>query len=110
MRAWQWLKSLPWLVTLGMLAAAIFMVLNGRKIDRLQKRAEKKNIAGIDLKNTEISTQINKGKQLVESAHKDKTRADEIRVKLEDNLKVLGERSETIDDIADRFNSKRVRR
>ncbi len=107
---WAKIKALPWIATAGMVAVAIVLALQSGKVIRLQRRAERKSKHGISLKNTEISTRILQGKKLVESAEKDKDKIIKVKENMEANLALMGKNSETIDDIADRFNSKRVRK
>ncbi len=107
---WAKLKALPWLVTAGMVLTAIVLALQSGKVIRLQKRAKKKDKHAISLKNTGVSTYIHKGKKLAESAQLDKDKAVKVHERMEKNLVAMGERSESIDDIANRFNSKRVRK
>ncbi len=107
---WSKFKALPWIATAGMVLVAIVLALQSGKVIRLQKRAEKKDERAIDKKNSGISTYILQGRKLAESAQLDKDKAVKVHERMEDNLALMGKNSETIDDIADRFNSKRVRK
>ncbi|KKN66751.1 hypothetical protein LCGC14_0468620 [marine sediment metagenome] len=107
---WSKFKALPWIATAGMVAVAIVLALQSGKVIRLQKRAKKKDKHAVSLKNTEVSTYIHKGKKLAESAQLDKDEAVKVHERMEANLALMGKNSETIDDIANRFNSKRVRK
>lgn len=93
-----------------MVAVAIILALQSGKVTRLQNRAKKKDERAIDKKNSGISTYIHQGKKLAESAQRDKDKAVEVHERMEDNLASMGKNSESIDDIANRFNSKRVRK
>lgn len=106
----KWIKSLPVIVTLGMIGSVVLLVMEGRKVDRLHARANRKDTEGIALKNSQTSRHIQMGKELVESAHKDKHKAAEVKQAMEKRLDELGRDHETLDDIAHRFNSKRVRK
>ncbi len=107
---WSRFKALPWIVTAGMVLVAVVLALQSGKVIRLQKRSEKKNEQAIDLKNSQVSIHILQGKKLAESAQKDKDKIVEVKKNMEGNLALMGKNSETIDDIANRFNSKRVRK
>ena len=106
---WAKLKALPWIVTIGLVLTAVVMAMASGKIQRLEKRAAKKNEKAIDKKNSGISSYIHQGKKLAESANKDLDAAGKVKDRQVERMESLGERDETIDDIADRFNSKRVR-
>ncbi|KKK49624.1 hypothetical protein LCGC14_3133200 [marine sediment metagenome] len=107
---WAKLKALPWIATAGMVLTAIVMGMACGKIKRLEKRAAKKTEKSIDLKNSKISSQIHKGKMLADSANTDLDVAGRVKERQEKRMESLGDRDETIDDIAHRFNSKRVRK
>ncbi len=107
---WSKLKALPWLVTIGLVITAVVMVLASGKIQRLQKRAARKTKTAIIKKNTGVSTYIHQGKKLADSANQDLDAADRVKKRQVKRMESLGDRDETIDDIAHRFNSKRVRK
>jgi hypothetical protein len=74
-----------------------------------QAASKAKEQKATDLLNSGVSTQIAKGKKLVEAANKDKDRAGNARKAMEAQLAKLGDSNEELDSIADRFNSRRVR-
>jgi hypothetical protein len=104
-----WLKKQRWIVTLGMVLSAILMALAGAKAVRKKASAAKKEQKATDLLNSGISTNIYKGKKLLESANKDKDAGVAADERMEAQLEKLGEANEDIDALADRFNSKRLR-
>ena len=89
--------------------AAIVLVLLGAKAQSKRKAAKRKQQRAEDMLNSGISSNIEKGKQLMEAANLDKDRAVAAHAKMEAQLDKLGDRNEELDVIADRFNSKRLR-
>lgn len=75
----------------------------------LTNRARSKDEKAIGKLNSEISKELQAGRKLVESAHKDKQKAVAIRQGMEAQLEKLGEANEDMDAIANRFNSRRLR-
>lgn len=75
----------------------------------LNERARKKDEKAIDKLNSGISKELDAGKKLVESAHKDKDKAGEIHKTMVKQLEKLGEANEDMDTIANGFNSRRLR-
>jgi uncharacterized protein YoxC len=106
---WAKFKSLPVISTIVLVLSAVVFAMAGVKISRLEKRAEKKTQKSVDKLNSGVSTYIHQGKKLAESANKDLDKAVEIKKLNEKRLEALGEQNDSLDDIAHRFNSKRVR-
>ncbi len=107
---WAKLKALPWLVTLGAIIAAVLIAMAGGKIRRLEKRAAKRTDKSVDGLNSNISSEIHKGKVLAESASRDLDRVADIKKLRKKRVEAQGDKDEDIDDIMHRFNSKRVRK
>ncbi len=85
------------------------MVLAGRKATKMHARAAAKDEVATNLLNSGISRKLVSGKKWVESANKDKDKAVIANLKMKARLEKLGETDESIDDIADRFKSRRLR-
>jgi len=99
-----------WWKTLSMIIVGVLLILAGRRATKLHERAKAKDEIATDLLNSGISKELEKGKRLVDAADKDKDRAVAARKEMEQHLESLGQNDESIDDIATRFNSRRVRR
>lgn len=84
------------------------MILAGRKATKLHARAAVKDETATNLLNSGISKEIARGKKMVDAANKDKDKAIIANLKMKERLEVLGEVDESIDDVADRFNSRRL--
>lgn len=106
----DWLKKQRWIVTLGMVLSAILLALAGAKAVKKRASADKKEQLATDLLNSGASKQIEKGKKLLESANKDKDAGVAADKRMEAELEKLGETNPNIDALADRFNSKRLRK
>ncbi len=103
-------KALGWVVTIGTVLGAILFALAGARSIKKSSSAKRKVDKAIELQNTGIASQIAKSKKLLNSAGKDKLVATEAQRKMEQQLEKLGESNEDIDAIADRFNSRRLRK
>jgi len=106
----DWLKNLRWLKTAGLVLAAILMALAGAKVTKRRASATKKEDKAVELMNSSISTDIQKGKKMVESANKDKDKAVEAEKRMEAQLENMGNANEDIAAIADRFNKRKLRK
>ena len=95
--------------TLTVVAAAIALALLGRKATKLSAKIDAKERTATDLLNSGISTKLVKGRELLEEADHDKNIGVVVRAKMEEHLEKIGEKDETLDAIADRFNSRRMR-
>lgn len=84
------------------------MLLAGRKATKMHARAEAKEDTATTLLNSGISKEIARGKKMVDAANRDKDKAVIANLKMQERLEMLGEADESIDDIADRFISRRL--
>lgn len=109
MRIWTWVKSLSWVVIAGAIVTAIMMVLGTAKIGRQERRAERaeKKIEAIAHDKTKKG--IQKAAKLQKTAVKHKEKAAATRQRTEARLQELGDKDETMADIADRFNKRKLR-
>ncbi len=106
---WAKFKSLPWIITLGaVLTAAVLGAAAAKSINR-QNSAKRKEGRAVDMMNSGIGREIHKGKKLLESANKDKDAAVAADVQMENQLEKMGANNESLDAIAHRFNSRRLR-
>jgi len=105
-----WLKSLRWVKTAGIVIAAILLALAGQRAIAKKASARKKEDVGTHMMNSGISKKILAGKKMVEAANKDKDKAIEAEKVLEAQLEKMGQGNESIADIADRFNKRKLRR
>lgn len=103
----QWLKN-AW-VTLGVIASAIALALLGRKATKLSAQVKAKEDMASELLNKGTSKELKKSKELIESASRDKDVGVAVRNKMQEHLDNIGSNDETLDDIAHRFNSRRLR-
>ena len=101
---------MKWLTTAGMILTAVLLALAGAKAAKKKSSANKKEQLANDLMNSGISKEIAKGKKLLESANNDKDAGAAADAKVKAQLEKLSEANADIDSIADRFNSKRVRK
>ena len=99
-----------WMKTAGLVLAAILLALAGAKAVKKKNSANKKEQLATDLINSGVSSKIYKGRKLLESANKDKDAGIAANEVMEAQLEKLGEANENIDDVANRFNSKRLRK
>ncbi len=106
----NWLKSFGWVKTLGLVLGAVLLAMAAGQAASKMKSARKKEATAQDKLSSGVSSEIHKGKVLVDSANKDKDKAVAARERMEAQLEKLGEASEDMDSIADRFNSRRLRK
>ena len=104
-----WLKSLPWMVTIGAIIGAILFVMNGRKASRLLDRAKSAEDQAETLINSNISKDIQRGHDLTEKANVHKDNALKAKERMHDRLEQLGNADENIATVSSRFNHGRVR-
>lgn len=109
MAIWKWIKGLGWVTALGLIFGAILLALQSLRSQKARTASKRKEDMATDMLNSDISSQIAKGKKLMEAANKDKDRAVVARQAMEEQLAKLGDANEDLDAIADRFNSRRVR-
>ena len=109
MKVWTWLKSLSWIVIAGGILTAVLMVLGGAKAGRLQRRADKAENQVTAMAHDKTKKGIEKAAKLQKAADKHKEKAAATRQRTEARLQELGEKDETLADIADRFNKRKLR-
>lgn len=107
---WARIKSAGWVVTLGAVLSAIVLGLAAAKSVNLKTRAKRKEAQVVGKLNSGISSEIHKGKLLLESANRDKDAAIAADLKMEKQLHKMGAANESLDAIAHRFNSRRLRK
>ena len=109
MKVWTWLKSLSWIVIAGGILTAVLMVLGGAKAGRLQKRATNAENKVTAMAHDKTKKGIAKAAKLQKAADKHKEKATATRQRTEARLQELGDKDETLADIADRFNKRKLR-
>ncbi len=110
MKAWTWIKSLGWLVALGTILTAVVFAMAGLKSAREQGRVADGEARIEKLKFDKTMKGINNAAKLQVKVDKGKQKVIDADKKMEEALEKLGDGNESMDVIADRFNSKRVRR
>lgn len=108
-RFWAWIKSIGWLTTLGTAVVAVLFVLAGAKARKLERRAAKAEDRAQVILQDHTKVNLDKAKKLQDAAAGDKVAATQVKQKMREQLDKLGDSDENIDDIADRFNSRRKR-
>lgn len=103
-------KSFGWVKTLGLVLGAIALAMAAGQAANRTAAGKRKEQQAEELLNTGISKHLQQGKKLMNAAHKDKDKAVHARKKMEQQLEKLGEANEDMDSIADRFNSRRLRK
>lgn len=105
----NWFKTHVWgaLVAVG---GAVLLALAASRAQRKRHAADSMEKRAQDMLSQNTSKHIKESKKLMEKAHKEKDKAIKARAKAEKQLEKLGEANEDLDTIADRFNSRRVRK
>lgn len=98
------------LATISLVIGAILLALMAGRAMSKRRAAQRKDERAADLLNSNISREVDRGKKLVEAAHKDKDKAQKAQEKMERQLEAMGQANEDLDAIVDRFNSKRLRK
>ena len=99
-----------WVKALGLAITAMLLGLAAAKASQKKESARKKEDRATNMLNSGISKEIAKGKKLMESAQLDKDKAIVARDNAEHQLEKLGKANEDLDDIAHRFNSRKLRK
>jgi hypothetical protein len=107
---WAKFKALGWVTMLASVATAIVLGFVAAKSVNKKATAKRKETRAVDMMNSGIGREIHKGKKLLESANKDKDAAVAADVAMENQLEKMGAANESLDAIADRFNSRRLRK
>jgi hypothetical protein len=106
---WDRIKSFGWITILVSIATAMVLGFAAAKSVNKKASGKRKEARAVDMMNTGISSKIHKGKKLLEAANKDKDAAIAADVAMENQLEKMGAANESLDAIADRFNSRRLR-
>lgn len=109
MKFWTWFKGLGLVAIAGAIVTAILMVLGGAKVGRQERRADRAEKQAEALAHDRTKQGIEKAAKLNTAAKKHKDKAATIRKKTEARLQELGDKDETMADIADRFNKRKLR-
>lgn len=107
---WAKIKAMGWVVSLAAVASAIVLGLAAAKSVNKKNSSKRKEARAVDMMNSGIGREIHNGKKLLEAANKDKDAAIAADVKMENQLEKMGAANESLDAIADRFNSRRLRK
>lgn len=105
---WKKIKELRDLFLL--ILGGIGFALLGYKAHKKRAAAKRMHDRGVVLMNSGVEKHIEEGKVLLDKAESEKVRAKHARMDAEAQLRKLGETNETLDAIADRFNSRRLRK
>lgn len=106
---WQKFKSLGWVVTAIAVLTAVGLALATAKAQSRRTRASKNERVATDLLNAGTSKEIAKGRKLAEKVQRDKDVAVAADKLAEQRLESLAT-NDSLDAIADRFNSRRLRK
>ena len=107
---WARIKSLGWVVALGAILSAVVLGLASAKSVNRKASSKRKETRAVEMMNSGIGREIHKGKKMLEAANKDKDAAIAADVQMENQLEKMGAANESLDAIADRFNSRRLRK
>lgn len=107
---WARIKAFGWVTALASVAAAIVLGLAAAKSVNRKASAKRKEDRAAVMINSGIGREIHNGKKLLEAANRDKDAAIAADVKMENQLDKMGAANESLDAIADRFNSRRLRK
>ena len=108
--SWTKFKALPFVRVAVLILLGIGGALLAAEASRKVASAKKKDERVVDMKNSMISGELIEAEKLADSADQDKKDAQAIREKMKVNLEKMGQANENIDDIAHRFNSRRMRK
>jgi len=106
---WDRIKSFGWITTLASIATAIVLGFAAAKSVNKKASSKRKEARAVDMMNSGISREIHNGKKMMEAANRDKDAALAADVRMESQLEKMGAANESLDAIADRFNSRRLR-
>lgn len=102
-------KALGWVVTAVAVLTAIGLALAASKANSRRTRASNNERVATDLLKNGTSAQIKKGERLLVKVNTDKAAAVAADELAEQRLEKLGATNESLDAIATRFNSRRLR-
>lgn len=107
---WAKLKAMGWVTVLASVATAVVLGFAAARSVNKTNSGRRKEARAIDMMNSGIGREIHNGKKLLEAANKDKDAAIRADVQMENQLEKMGAANESLDAIADRFNSRRLRK
>lgn len=110
MKLWGWVKSLSWVTVAGAVIAGALFAFAGVRSSQRKKVAENLEQRADNLLLSRTKKDVEKAGELRVKADAKKKEASEIREKAAARLNEMGSKDETLADIADRFNKRRVRR
>jgi cytochrome c-type biogenesis protein CcmH/NrfG len=99
-----------WLSIAGAAVTAVLLVLAGAKVGREKRRADKAEQQAQAYHHQGSKKAIEKAAKLQAKSDVHKQNAEATRQRMETQLESLGEKDETLADIAERFNGRRVRK
>ncbi len=106
---WDRIKSFGWVTVLASIATAVVLGFAAAKSVNKKASGKRKEARAVDMMNSGISREIHNGKKMMEAANRDKDAALAADVRMESQLEKMGAANESLDAIADRFNSRRLR-
>jgi GAF domain-containing protein len=106
---WNWIKSLRWLKTLGLIATAVALAMAGAQVASRKRKAKAKEEREQEFLAEGSSQSIEKARALKESAQKDIDKGVEAKKRMDAKAETIGEMNEDLDELMDHFNSERVR-
>lgn len=109
MKIIAWFKSLSWVALAGAAATAVYFVFNAMQASRLERRAEVAETNVDNLLNDRTRENLEKATKLQAEVVRDKFKAIAVKAKAEKSLEKLSESDNTMSDIADRFNKRKLR-
>lgn len=107
---WAKIKSAGWFITATTILLAVGMALAGARSTKLKKRAKRNKAKAVDLMNGKTSAEIAKGKRMRDAADADLDVALDADKLMEARLEKWSQHDADLDAIADRFNSRRLRK
>jgi len=107
---WERIKSFGLWTVLASIATACVLGFAAAQSVNKKASGKRKEQRAVDMMNSGIGREIHKGKQMMEAANKDKDAAIAADVRMENQLEKMGAANESLDAIADRFNSRRLRK
>jgi len=102
-----WIKSLSWIVVAGIIWAAVGMILNARRAGKIEAEIVQKE-SQVKALRKDQAVDIRVAKKLQDEIAVKKIEAVIVHRKTEASFERMG-KDETIADIAERFNGKKVR-
>jgi hypothetical protein len=107
---WEKIKAFGPVKIAGSILTAVLLVLAGAKAGREKRRAEKaeKKVESLHFEGSKKS--IEKAVELQKQVDSHKEKAELVKQGMEAKLEELGSKDETLADVADRFNARRVRK